>query len=250
MTVGEALAILAAGVAAGAINAVVGSGTLVTFPVLLAFGYPPVVANVSNTVGLVPGTLAGAWTYRTDLAGHGPLLIRLGTASILVAITGSLLLLWLPAGAFQIVVPVLIMLALVLVVLQPWLSRRLTGRADGRPRPVGPPLLLGVFATGVYGGYFGAAQGVLLLGLLGVLLSTDLQWVNGVKNLLSGVVNGVAAIVFTALGTVAWLPALLIAVGSVAGGLVGGRWGRKLPPAALRAVIVLVGIAALVNLLT
>ncbi|MGK5675044.1 sulfite exporter TauE/SafE family protein [Micromonospora sp. URMC 106] len=254
----EGLAVLAAGVAAGAINAVVGSGTLVTFPVLLSLGYPPVVANVSNTVGLVPGSFSGAYAYRHDLAGHGGLLARLGVAGVLGGLTGGVLLLRLPPGAFRAIVPALIIVALVLVVAQPRLARALARRrqdageappAGGEVRRVGPLLLLGVFATGVYGGYFGAAQGVLLLGLLGVLLSTDLRWVNGVKNVLAGLVNGVAAVLFVALGTVAWQPALLIAAGSVVGGLVGGRWGRRLPPVALRAAIVVVGLAALVNLL-
>jgi uncharacterized membrane protein YfcA len=246
----ESLAVLAAGAAAGGINAVVGSGTLVTFPVLLAMGYPPVVANVSNTVGLVPGSLSGAYAYRKDLAGHGPLLLRLGTASVLGAIVGAVLLLWLPPGAFKAIVPVLIGLALVLVVAQPWLARRLAAREPDRERRAGPLLLLGVFGTGVYGGYFGAAQGVLLLGLLGVLLSTDLVWVNGIKNLLAALVNGVAALLFIALGMVAWQPALLIAAGSVVGGLVGGRWGRRLSPTVLRVLIVLIGLTAMLQLLT
>ncbi|MEU9510325.1 sulfite exporter TauE/SafE family protein [Micromonospora sp. NPDC048170] len=256
----EGLAVLAAGVAAGAINAVVGSGTLVTFPVLLSLGFPPVVANVSNTVGLVPGAFSAAYAYRRELAGHGGLLVRLGIAAVLGGVTGGVLLLLLPPGAFRAIVPALIILALVLVVLQPRLARSLAHRRpvpDGGPAPsgggvvrrVGPLLLLGVFGTGVYGGYFGAAQGVLLLGLLGVLLSTDLRWVNGVKNLLAGLVNGVAAVLFVAVGTVAWQPALLIAAGSVVGGLIGGRWGRRLPPVVLRATIVVVGLAALVNLL-
>jgi uncharacterized membrane protein YfcA len=249
LNVVEALAVLAAGAAAGAINAVVGSGTLVTFPVLLALGYPPVVANVSNTVGLVPGSLSGAYTYRKELAGQGPLLLRLGGAAVLGGVTGGVLLLWLPPGAFRAIVPALIGLSLVLVVLQPRLARALARRHGENTRPVGVLLLLGVFGAGTYGGYFGAAQGVLLLGLLGVLLSSDLQFVNGVKNVLAGLVNGVAAVLFLALGTVAWQPALLIAAGSVVGGLIGGRWGRRLPPTALRAVILLVGLAALVKLL-
>ncbi|MGN9767531.1 sulfite exporter TauE/SafE family protein [Micromonospora sp. SD12] len=261
LNVAEGLAVLAAGVAAGAINAVVGSGTLVTFPVLLSLGFPPVVANVSNTVGLVPGSFTAAYAYRRELAGHGGLLARLGVAAVLGGVTGGVLLLLLPPGAFRAIVPVLIVLALVLVVVQPRLARALDRRrpvaddaaassAGGRTvRRAGPLLLLGVFATGVYGGYFGAAQGVLLLGLLGVLLSTDLRWVNGVKNVLAGLVNAVAAVLFVVVGNVAWQPALLIAVGSVAGGLIGGRWGRRLPPVALRAIIVLVGLAALVNLL-
>jgi uncharacterized membrane protein YfcA len=249
LTVAEGLAVLAAGAAAGAINAVVGMGTLVTFPVLLALGYPPVVANVSNTVGLVPGSFSGAYAYRKDLAGHGPLLLRLAIASALGGLTGGVLLLCLPAGTFRAIVPALIGLALVLVVVQPRLARALAGRHDEDSRRAGPLLLLGVFGAGTYGGYFGAAQGVLLVGLLGVLLSTDLQWINGVKNVLAGLVNGVAAALFLALGTVAWQPALLIAAGSVAGGLIGGRWGRRLPPMVLRGVIVVVGLAALVKLL-
>ncbi|TDB76172.1 sulfite exporter TauE/SafE family protein [Micromonospora sp. KC723] len=249
MTAAEGLAVLAAGVTAGTINAVVGSGTLVTFPVLLALGYPPLVANVSNTVGLVPGSLSGAYAYRGDLAGHGRLLLRLGTAAVLGGVAGAVLLLRLPDGAFRAIVPALIVLALVLVAVQPWLARVLAGRHGGDGRRGGPLLLVGVFGTATYGGYFGAAQGVLLLGLLGVLLSADLRWVNGVKNLLAGLVNGVAAVSFLAVGTVAWQPALLIAAGSVVGGLIGGRWGRRLPPAVLRAAIVVVGLAALVKLL-
>ncbi|MEU6078010.1 sulfite exporter TauE/SafE family protein [Micromonospora sp. NPDC047074] len=261
LSVAEGLAVLAAGAAAGAINAVVGSGTLVTFPVLLSLGYPPVVANVSNTVGLVPGSFSAAYAYRRELAGHGRLLTRLGVAAVLGGITGGVLLLVLPPGAFRAIVPALIILALVLVVVQPRLARALARRraapegagtassGDAEVRRVGPLLLAGVFGTGVYGGYFGAAQGVLLLGLLGVLLSTDLRWVNGVKNVLAGLVNGVAAVLFVVVGNVAWLPALLIAVGSVLGGLAGGRWGRRLPPVALRATIVVVGLAALANLL-
>jgi uncharacterized protein len=249
LTVAEGLAVLAAGAAAGAINAVVGMGTLVTFPVLLALGYPPVVANVSNTVGLVPGSFSGAYAYRKDLAGHGPLLLRLAIAAALGGLTGGVLLLCLPPGTFRAIVPALIGLALVLVVVQPRLARALAGRHDEDGRRAGALLLLGVFGAGTYGGYFGAAQGVLLVGLLGVLLSTDLQWINGVKNVLAGLVNGVAAALFLALGTVAWQPALLIAVGSMVGGLIGGRWGRRLPPMVLRGVIVVVGLAALVKLL-
>jgi uncharacterized membrane protein YfcA len=248
LTLLEALAVLAAGAAAGTINAVVGSGTLITFPVLLALGYPPVVANVSNAVGLVPGSVSGAYAYRRELAGHRRLLMRLGCATAVGAASGSALLLVLPDEAFRIIVPVLIAAALVLVVLQPRLSRALAARSTDERPVAGPLLLAGVCATGVYGGYFGAAQGVLLMGLLGALLSTDLQWANGVKNVLAGIANGVAATLFLVLGDVAWLPALLIAAGSVAGGLAGGRWGRRLPPTALRALIMVVGLAAIAHL--
>lgn len=245
----EALAVLGAGAAAGGINAVVGSGTLITFPVLLALGYPPVVANVSNTVGLVPGSLSGAYTYRRELAGYGRLLLTLAVASAAGAITGALLLLWLPSSAFDAIVPVLIGIAVILVAAQPWLARRIAATPGQKHRPVGPLLLLGVYVAGTYGGYFGAAQGVLMVGLFGVLLATDLQWLNGIKNLLTGLINAVAAALFVIVGDIAWQPALLIAAGSVVGGYAGGHWGRRLPQAVLRAVIVVVGVAAIVSLL-
>lgn len=248
----EAILTAAVGVVAGGLNAVVGSGTLVTFPALLAFGYPPVVANASNTVGLVPGSLAGAYGYRAELAGQRRLLLRLSVIGILGGATGAGLLLVLPPAVFRSVVPVLIILAVVLVIIQPWLSRRLRTRPttgeDGGVR-VGWALGLGVFATSVYGGYFGAAQGVLLIGLLGVLTSERLQRLNGIKNVLTGLVNAVAALVFVAGGQVDWRPALLIAAGSAVGGLLGGRYGRRLPDAVLRGLIVAVGVTAVVRML-
>jgi uncharacterized protein len=238
-----------AGLGAGAINAVVGSGTLITFPVLLALGVPPVTANVSNTIGLVPGGASGAWSYRRELAGQRDRLLRLGSASLLGGIAGSLLLLVLPAGVFKAVVPALIILALILVMAQPWLSRRLTGTED-HGSAVRPALLWGaVLLTGVYGGYFGAAQGVLLIAILGTLLEADLQRMNALKNVLVGLVNGVAGLVFILLGHPNWTYVAIIAVGSTVGGQVGGLIGRRLPPLALRAIIVVVGVAALVKFL-
>ncbi|WP_406287792.1 sulfite exporter TauE/SafE family protein [Embleya sp. NBC_00896] len=251
----EALAIFAAGIAAGGINAVVGSGTLITFPVLLAFGYSPVTANVSNTIGLVPGSISGAIGYRRELVGQKDRLLRLGLASLLGGITGAILLLTLPAGAFNAIVPVLIVIALVLVVLQPRLARTLaarraeSGSVEGGPRHGGPLLWVAVFGTGIYGGYFGAAQGVLLLALFGVFIAENLQRMNAVKNVLAAIVNGVAAILFMIVADVAWWVVLLIAVGSVIGGQIGAKVGRKLSPTVLRAVIVVVGLIAVVRLL-
>jgi uncharacterized protein len=244
----ECVLVLAAGVFAGAINTVVGSGTLVTFPVLLAVGYGPVVANVSNTLGLVPGSVSGAIGYRAELAGQRRRILVLGSASLLGGIAGAVLLLSLPGSAFEAIVPVLIALALVLVVLQPRLSRALAARRPARPHG-GPPLWAGVFGTGVYGGYFGAAQGVILLALCGIAIPEDLQRLNALKNVLAALVNGVAAVVFVFFATVAWLPALLLAVGSAAGGQLGAKIGRSLSPAVLRGVIVVVGVAAIVQLL-
>jgi uncharacterized protein len=246
----EIAAIAAAGMAAGAINTLVGSGTLITFPVLLAFGYSPVTANVSNTIGLVPGSVAGAIGYRRELAGERTRTLRFAVASVLGGITGAVLLLVLPDSAFEAIVPAFIAIALVAVVLQPRLDRLV---AEHRPPPeahgTGLPRAL-VYVAGVYGGYFGAAQGILLLAILGLALPDDLQRVNALKNVLAGVVNGVAAIVFIAVADVAWGPAALIAAGSVIGAQLAARYGRRLSPAALRAVIAAVGVAAIVQLLT
>jgi uncharacterized protein len=246
----EQLAVFLAGMVAGGINAVVGSGTLITFPVLLAVGYPPVVANVSNTVGLVPGTASGAYGYRRELAGQGGRLLRLGSASLLGGLTGGLLLLVLPARAFKAIVPALIALACVLVVLQPRITRRVRQRPEEAPAHGGPWLWLAIFGAGIYGGYFGAAQGVLLIGILGLGLREDLQRINAAKNALAGVVNTVAAVLFVIVADVAWQPALLIAAGSVLGGHAGATVGRRLPAAALRGVIVVVGAVAVTKLLT
>jgi uncharacterized protein len=244
-------AVLLAGLAAGAINTVVGSGTLITFPTLLAIGVPPVTANVSNTLGLVPGSLSGAIGYRRELAGQRERLLRLGVASTLGGITGAVLLLVLPAGAFQAIVPVLIAIGCVLVVLQPAISRRVAARAESRgverPEHGAAWVWLLVYAAGVYGGYFGAAQGVLLMAILGVGLTETMQRNNATKNVLALLVNLVAAIVFILVAHLDWEVAGLIAVGSVIGGQIGATVGRRLPSWALRAFIVVVGVAALVQ---
>ncbi len=247
MTVWEAIAVVIAGVFAGGINTVVGSGTLVTFPVLLAVGYPPVVANVSNSLGLVPGSLSGAWGYREELKGQKSRIARLLPASILGGIVGAILLVTLPAKAFTAIVPVLIVIALVLVLIQPWLNRKLAHKQSQNDG--GVLLWLGVFAAGIYGGYFGAAQGVLVMGIMGVLVNEHLQRMNALKNVLTAFVNLVAGVLFIFIADVAWLAVLLLAVGSVVGGQIGAKIGRKLPPAVLRGVIVVVGVAAIVQLL-
>lgn len=246
MTWFEALIVLVAGVGAGTINAVVGSGTLMTFPALLAVGIPPVLANVSNTVGLAPGTAAGAFGYRRELAGQRGRVLRLIPASLLGGILGGVLLLKLPDSAFHAVVPALIVLGCALVVLQPWLSQRINVPEGSHHGTwwVWPA----VFGTGVYGGYFGAAQGVLLMAILGIGLDSDLQRMNGVKNILATVVNGVAAVLFIIVADINWLAAGLIAAGSTLGGIVGARYGRRLPPAALRALIVLIGLTAVITM--
>jgi uncharacterized membrane protein YfcA len=249
MSFGEIVAIAFAGLAAGAINTLVGSGTLITFPVLLAFGYAPVTANVSNTIGLVLGNVSGAVGYRRELAGQRARVLRLGAMSLAGGITGAVLLLVLPAAAFKAIVPVFIAAALVLMLLQPRLARTLLKREIDLERKGALLVPIAVYLTGVYGGYFGAAQGILLLGILGVALAQSLQRTNALKNVLVGLVNGVAAVYFTFAAHVDWGPAAIIAGTSIAGAQLGARYGRRLPAEALRAVIVVVGVFAIVHLL-
>lgn len=251
MSSGDAAIIVVAGVWAGMVNTIVGSGTLVTFPVLLALGYPPLTANVSNGLGLVPGSLTGSIGYRRELRGLRGRVVRLGVASVLGGLTGAVLLLWLPPDAFDAVVPVLVALAVVLVVIQPWVSRRMAARRpDGAPRTrVGPAVSAATYGTGVYGGYFGAAQGVLLLATLGLLIDDDLQRHNAVKNVLATLANLVSGIVFALVAPVSWPVVACVAGGSIVGGVIGSLVGRRLPPVVLRGVIVVVGVAALVQLL-
>ncbi len=249
MGVAEALAIFAAAVAAGAINAVVGSGSLITFPTLLAFGFPAVIANVSNNVGLVSGNLSAAFGYRRELAGQRARLTRLGVFAAAGSLAGAILLLSLPASAFTLIVPVLILFACVLVLIQPRLNAWMAARREASSGERSPVLAAGVLVSGSYGGYFGAAQGVLVIGLLGSFLDDDLQRVNGAKNVLVAIVNATAALVFILFAHVNWVVVLLIAVGSTGGGLLGARLGRRLPPLALRIFIVIIGVISAVKLI-
>ncbi len=253
MDAAEAILVLLAGLAAGTINAIIGSGTLITFPVLLAAGYPPVVANVTSTVGLVPGSFAAVAGYRDALAGHGRRSLRYAACSFAGSLAGAALLLTLPGDAFATVVPVLIGGALVLIVLQPRIARAVTARRERRGArttgEAGPLAMLAIVLAGVYGGYFGAGQGIVLFAILATALPDDLQRVNGTRNLLAGVVNAVAALVFVLVADVAFAAAALVAVGATAGGVLGARVGRRLSPRALRAVIVAVGLAAMVELI-
>ena len=244
----DSVIVVVVGFCAGTINTVVGAGSLITFPTLVAIGYAPVTANVSNTIGLTFGGVSGAVGYRRELAGQRRRVRILALGSLLGGITGAVLLLTLPSSVFDAVVPALIVLACVLVVAQPALSRFVAGRRRARVEHGGVALWFGVFLTGVYGGYFGAAQGVILLALLGIFIAEDLQRLNGVKNVLALVANGVAAVVFVFVAHVAWEVVVLIAVGSVVGGQVGAHVGRRLPAQWLRVLIVVIGIVAAVRL--
>ena len=248
-----------AGLGAGAINALVGSGTLITFPTLVALGYPPVTSTMSNAVGLVAGSVSGTWGYRRELRGQWDRLRWQIPASLIGAALGAYLLLHLPEKVFTRIVPVLLVLALVLVLIGPriqaWARRRAeaTGRSTEHITPARmAALVLGTFAVGVYGGYFTAAQGILLVGVMGALLPESVQRMNAAKNLLTLIVNLVAAVGYTlvAFDRISWPVAGLIAVGSSIGGLLGARYGRRLSPNALRATIVVVGLIGLYRLLT
>ncbi len=241
------VAVLLAGFAAGAINAVVGSGSLLTFPVLLSLGFAPVVANVSNTVGLAFGNLSAAVGYRRELRGQGSRVARLTLPALLGASVGAVLLLTLPQRVFSVVVAPLIVLAVVLVIIQPWLRDRIRERSPASDLGVLVPV--GVFLTAVYGGYFGAAQGVILISLFSVLLGDSLQRVNALKNAIAMLVNAMAAVIFLLVAHVSWEPALLIALSSIIGGQAGASVGRRLSPVVLRGVIVVAGLVAVVKLL-
>jgi uncharacterized membrane protein YfcA len=247
MTPLEAVAIFGAGLAAGTINTIVGSGSLITFPTLLAFGYAPLDANVSNTVGLVPGSLSGAIGYRRELAGQRPRAIRLGLASGAGGLTGAILLLCFP-GAFAAIVPVLIAVALVLVAIGPRLSRALAEHRSAESHG-SLPLAVLFYATAIYGGYFGAGMGIIMIALLTIFVADDIQRLNGIKNVLAALVNGVAGILFIAVAPVHWDLALLIAIGSIVGGQIGAKVGRRLPAPALRMAIICVGLVAEARLL-
>jgi uncharacterized membrane protein YfcA len=275
----HAAVILVAGFAAGGMNAVVGAGTLITFPALLAVGLPPVTANVSNTLGLVPGSLAGSYGYREQLGGIRHLLRQVAVPAVAGGLTGAALVLVLPSKAFSAVVPVLLLVAAALVAAQPWVTRRLAARRsedraagpgvgqdvraaqdapaqdarraqDARGAHAGPGLLVLVYLVAIYGGYFGAAQGVLLLALFGAILG-GIQAANGVKNVIAAYVNVAAAILFAFVAHVDWAAVGLLAVSSALGGTVGGRYGRSLPDGLLRTFVVLLAVGvALKQILT
>lgn len=247
MTLPDGLLIVLAGIGAGMINTVVGSGSLITFPTLIALGYPPLLANVSNNIGLVPGALSGVYGYRRELVGQRDRLMRLLPASVVGALAGSILLLTLPSSVFDRVVIVLIVVALVLVVVGPRLSRRVA-QAHGTRSAVTMPLILLVGAAGIYGGYFGAAQGIILIALLGIFVLDDLQRLNATKNVLAMSVNLVASVVFLVAADIDWAIVGCIAIGSIVGGQLGATVGRRLDPRVLRGVIVVVGLSALIRL--
>ncbi len=236
------MAVIAAGIGAGAVNAVIGSGSLITFPTLLAVGYVPVTANVSNNIGLVPGSISGIYGYRRELEGQGARTRLLAVASGCGGLTGAILLLTLPSDVFKTIVPALVLLACLLLAVQPRLTRWVAARRAHDAREIGWVPFVIVFMAGIYGGYFGAGQGIVLIATLAVFVPDDLQRSNAVKNVLAGTVNGVAAIFFIIFAHVAWEAVALIAIGSVIGGTLGSRYGRRIPSNILRICVVILGV--------
>ena len=240
LTPGTLALLVLAGFAGGAINAAVGSGTLLVYPVLLAAGIPPVAANGTNTTGLSLGSFFAAWAYRQELADRLRILARPLIATIIGATVGATLVVAVPERVFTSVVPWLVALATVLVGVQPLVSRWAAEHREPGKHVLWP----WTGAVGVYGGYFGAAQGVMLMAILGVLYDPSTQRANGAKNLLSASANAMAAVVFALSGAIVWLAALAVAVGSIPGGYVGGRLARRLPNPVLRGMVVAIGIGA------
>jgi uncharacterized membrane protein YfcA len=245
---GELALLAGAGLLAGAVNAVAGGGSLISFPALLAVGYPSVPANVTNNVALLPGYVGGTYAYRRELAGQGPRARRLGATSAAGGLGGAVLLNVSSPGVFEAIVPFLILLSCALLLAQPAAARAVERRGHrGRPGAVHAA----TFLAAVYGGYFGAGLGIMLLAVLGAFLPDDLQRLNALKGLLSLVISAVAVVYFALFGPVAWGAAAIMAVASLAGGQGGVRVARRLSATALRWVVVVFGTAvAIVLLLT
>lgn len=249
--------LLAASFGAGTINTVVGSGSLLTFPVLLALGIPPVPANIANSAGLAVGNIAGVWGYRHELKEQGRSLIPLIAATAIGAFLGAILLLQLPPGVFTVIAPALIVVGCVLVVVQPLISKAAGGGQEIEPdlaaqQPNNIQKRLAVvttFVTGSYGGYFGAAQGVIIVGALGVLLRKPLQHINAIKNALQTVAGWCATVIFLAVAELHWPAVVVIALGSLLGARFGAVIGKRIPPWALRSCVVVVGASSIIFLL-
>nr|WP_202388038.1 sulfite exporter TauE/SafE family protein [Nocardioides flavescens] len=243
--------VLATGFGAGVLSSTVGVASLLSFPVLLALGVPPVVANVSNTLGLTPAGLSGSLGYREELRSQPRIAATVLVTCALGSIGGALLLLALPPGVFERVVPWLILLTCLLVGVQPWITawlRRRSGSAPVSRRGLGPATTVAATVVGAYGGYFGAGAGVMMVAVLGFGADLELRVANALKTLCLAAANVVASLVFVLVAEIDWPVAITLALGSVIGGYVGARVGRRLRPTLLRAAIVAAGLTAFVLL--
>jgi uncharacterized membrane protein YfcA len=241
----------AAAVMAGAINAIAGGGSLISFPALVAAGYPAKVANVTNTVAIWPGTIAGSFAYRAELGRRRRRLLLLIAPSVVGASAGSLLLLLTPEGAFDAIVPFLILFACLLLALQTPMRRLADHHRLGSVNNDDVPLTLhaAIFLAAVYGAYFGAGLGIMTLAFLSILVPDDIQHANALKGLLAMLINGLAAAYFAVSGLVEWGPVVVMALGAVAGGYLGVSVARRFPAGVLRASIVAYGVVVAVVLL-
>lgn len=250
----EQLAVLAAGLGAGVLTSTVGVASLLSFPVLLAVGLPPVVANASNTVGLTPGALSGSWGYRRELREHPRITALVLITCAVGSVAGAALLLALPPGVFEAVVPWLVLGTCLLVGAQPRITARLRARNAARGlEPVdrtsmSPVTTFFATLTGLYGGYFGAGSGVMMAAVLGLGLDIEFRVVNALKTLAVMAANLVATLVFVLVADLDWRAIALLALGSVGGGYLGALVGRRLPATLLRALIVVAGLVAFVIL--
>ena len=249
----EQLVVVGAGLGAGVVMTSVGVASLISFPILVAIGLPPVVANASNTVGLIPAGLSGSFGYRRELAAHPAVTRAVLATSGIGAVAGALLLLRLPPGVFEALVPWLILFACLLVGFQPLISRWVRSRASHDARADRTRFSRGLTAVatvvGVYGGYFGAGQGVMMVAVLALGLDLDLRVVNALKTSAVMGANIVAGVIFVAIAELDWLAIALLSAGGLVGGYLGSHVGRALPPAVFRALVVAAGMTAAVVML-
>jgi uncharacterized membrane protein YfcA len=247
VTGAEQLAVLVTGFGAGILTSTVGVASLLSFPVLVAVGLPPVMANASNTIGMTPAGLSGSFGYRRELREHPRVTTVVMLTCALGSVAGALTLLALPPGVFETIVPWLILFTSVLVGIQPWISRRLKARRGADvPDRVHLSTLTTFWATltGVYGGYFGAGSGVMMMAVLGFGTDLELRIVNALKTLAVMAANVVASVIFLFLAELDWVAIGLLAGGSVVGGYVGAHIGRRLSAPVLRTLVVIVGVTA------
>lgn len=238
--------IVVAGLLAGSINAVVGSGTLIVYPLLLAAGIPPVPANGTNTAGMSIGAVGAVWGYRAQVRDRLRVLAVPLALTAVTAAFGAWLVIALPQSVFVAVVPWLILSAAASVAVAPLIQKRMRTVAVLRRRPV--PLATGIALGGVYGGYFGAGQGIIYMALLGAFYDSDIQRANAAKNACAAVANLVAALVFAIAGQIYWVAAAAVSAGALVGGVLGARLARRLPPWLLRSAVIAVGVIAAVSL--